>query len=104
MAREDGAASAKLDHSIFSRGCQEKLPPWATGKPRDVRGITAPSPHSLRRPRRQSLCNRLAHLCLDSRDPVVYNRRMVLGSGQAVGGNPLRHEAIVIGVGMENIP
>jgi hypothetical protein len=29
---------------------------------------------------------------------------MILGGGQAIGGEPLRHEAIVIGVNMENIP
>jgi hypothetical protein len=42
-------------------------------------------------------------LSLDSRDPVVYNRRMVLGGGQAAGGAPLRPAASVIGAGMEDI-
>ena len=45
----------------------------------------------------------LCVLALDSRDPVVYNRRMAPGGGQAAGGAPLRHAASVIGVGMEDI-
>ena len=46
----------------------------------------------------------LAHLALDSRAPVVYNRRVAPGGGQAAGGGPLRHAASVSGVGMEDIP
>ena len=40
---------------------------------------------------------------LDSRDPVIYNRRMAPGGSQAAGGAPLRHAASVIGVSMEDI-
>ena len=57
-----------------------------------------------KRPRRQPLGHRLAHLALDSRDSVVYNRRMAPGGGQAVGGAPLRPATSVIGVDMEDIP